>query len=780
MMEPSERQPSVVTTHLDVDGVQAPVTIERDPYGIPHITATTEEDVWFGQGFASAQDRLWQMEYDRRRAVGRWAEAAGPIALAGDLLARRLQLERAARADIEAMSPPTRRMFTAYAAGVQAFLASDAPLPIEYQLTGLTPERWEPWHSVASFKIRHVLMGLWQTKLAQGMLLARIGPDASARLDPRPPAGSKLLLPPGGTFQALYSEAAAEIVAAADQLGFLAEHEAGSNSWAVHGSHTSSGRPVLCNDSHRQLDVPNVYWQVHLRCPAFSAIGATFPGVPGLPHFGHNGDVGWNITHANADYQDLYVERFSTDPHAAGSYETPDGWVSAERTEAVVRVRGAEPTPVELWRTRHGPIVHGNPRDGAAIALRYTATDRPCRGFETLRPMLAARTVHDLIEAQRPWVDPVNNLVCADVSGNIAYLTRGELPVRSSTAARNLPVPGWTGDHEWTGRVPFERMPRSINPPEGFIATANQRIIAEDDPYVSDIYAVPSRAERIVELLAAKPVLTPEEVMAIQGDTTSRPARAWVRLLASVGPFTGDAERARSLLANWDGNLTADSAAALLYGCYRRRVTQAIFEPIVGTETWVWLMGGALPPTGTMVGRWLAHVIWKLDQLAAAPNGTPWAALLPPVLGEAWTAAVAVGGAHPDTWRWGGVHRTNVRHTLAETFPAHAAELNPPSVELGGDGDTIQAASYALATSAPFDIMGLSVYRQAIDFSDVAGASFVIPAGASGKPGDVHAADQLPLWREHRRVAMSFTEADVAARAVSRLLLDPSAGASRG
>ena len=303
---------------LRVHGLDEPVGIARDAFGVAHIRAATEHDAWFGQGFASAQDRAWQMEYDRRRATGRWAAVAGPAALAGDRLSRRLQLARAAKADVAAMSTETRAMFEAYAAGVNAFFESGRPLPVEYGLAGIRPKRWEPWHSVAAFKIRHVLMGQWQQKLAMARLLALIGPGVMTRLDDRSPAGSPVILPPGGSVPDLYERSASELAEAAEQLGLVSEVEAGSNSWAVHGSRTTTGMPVLCNDSHRALDVPNVYWQAHVTCPAFDVIGATFPGVPAFPHFGHNGKVAWNITHTHADYQDLYIEQF--DPQQPGRY----------------------------------------------------------------------------------------------------------------------------------------------------------------------------------------------------------------------------------------------------------------------------------------------------------------------------------------------------------------------------------------------------------------------------------------------------------------------------
>ncbi|MGI8915487.1 MAG: penicillin acylase family protein [Chloroflexota bacterium] len=753
---------------LDARGLLASLTLRRDHYGIAHLRAANEHDAWFGQGFASAQDRLWQMEYDRRRAVGRWAEVAGPDSVAGDVLARRLQLERSARADVAAMSAATRAMFEAYAAGVNAFLHSGQPLPVEYRITGLTPEPWEPWHSAVSFKIRHVLMGPWQQKLARGVLLARVGVETYAKLEGRPPAGSPVILPPGSAVAPLLELAVEEIVAAARQLGFLAEVEAGSNSWAVHGSRTTSGSPVLCNDSHRALDVPNVYWQIHVTCPALDVIGATFPGVPGFPHFGHNGRVGWNITHAMADNQDLYVEQFDVDN--SGHYRTPEGRATAEQRRETITVRGGEPVTVELWRTGHGPIVHGDPRRGPALALRYTGTEEPNRGFEVLRPMLTARTVAELLEVQRGWVDPGNNLVCADSDGNIAYQTRGRVPVRQGEAHRHVPVPGWTGEHEWDGDVPFERLPRAINPPEGFIATANQRIIAADAPYLGAFYATPFRAQRIVNLLTAGDRLTPEQVMALQGDTTSLAAQAWSRLFHRLGPFGGDAEQARRLLGVWDGNLLPADPAALLYACFRRAVARRLFAPLVGREVWTWLAGGTSPATGTIVGQWLGNLVWRLDEDGTPPDGSDWATVLPGPLAEAWAAA---GSPDAAGRRWDAVHATNAQHPLVALFPEQAAALNPPRVPMGGDADTIQAAGYPWSPGTPFDVTGLSVYRQVIDLSDIATSTFVIPGGASGLPGTPHFADQLEPWRAHRRVPMWYREEDVAAAAVHTLTLRP-------
>ena len=352
-------------------GRHGEVLLVRDAWGIPHIQAGSATGAWFGMGYACAQDRLFQMEYDRRRAAGRWAEIAGPAAVPGDVLARRMNLTEAARADVAVMSKPVRAMFEAYARGVSTVIASGVRPP---DLAGDVVEPWQPWHSVAAYKVRHILMGQWQHKLAEATVLARAGADALRRLDTRSPAGSPLSVPPGGRLARVIAEAAGEIERAAPHLGFLAEAEPGSNAWAVSGSRTAHGGAVLCNDSHRALESPNVYWQCHLSCPDFNVIGAAFPGVPGFPHFGHNGRVAWAITHGSADTQDLYLEWF--DPARPGCYRTEAGWEQAARRTETINVHGGEPVVTEVWTTRHGQVVHGDPLAGMALVLRDRKSTR--------------------------------------------------------------------------------------------------------------------------------------------------------------------------------------------------------------------------------------------------------------------------------------------------------------------------------------------------------------------------------------------------------------------
>ncbi len=756
---------------ITVSGLGSAVTIRRDSFGIPHVTAESEADVWFGQGYASAQDRLWQMEWYRRRGLGQWAEVAGATAVGDDKLFRRMRLADAGKADVPTMSPGTRAMFEAYVAGVNAFIARDE-LPPEFALTGVTPEPWEAWHCTMLFKVRHVLMGQMQLKLTKAKLLKDSGAEKFTRLDTQDSAGTRVILPPGAAVETLIERSVAEFEKVTESLGTLADDDGGSNSWAVHGTRTSTGKPIICNDSHRALDVPNCYWQVHLTCPEFNAAGATFAGFPGLPHFGYNRHVAWNITHGAADVHELYIEQFEDGTPLR--YKTANGWRGAEVSKETVKVFDGADVEFDAVRTRHGGIVHGDPASGLGIAVRWTASDEPALQWEVVRPMLQAKTVTEINEAQRLWNDPVNNFVAADSSGNIGYQMRGRLPLRNSGPGKQVPVPGWTGEHEWDGDVPFEQLPVSVNPDSGFIATANQRIQDSPEPYISEAYAPPSRAQRLTDLLAGG-AHSPETIKNMQSDVTSVPAATWGRFLSRHGPFEGDAEKARDLLSGWDEEFSGDGAEGLLHSAFRRELAAGLFEPVVGTETWEWMESGRSLSTARVVGAWLSNLSLELEQTTSAPDGRPWPEVLPDVLAAAWQAVVKLTGTEDSSaWHWGDHHWTVGEHSLAPAYPSLASTLNPPAVNVGGDSDSLRVSGYPIGCGKPYSVLILSVYRQAIDFADADNPSWVIPGGASGHPGSPHYADQLPLWQRAERVPMHITEAAVATDTQHTLVLEPS------
>jgi penicillin amidase len=424
------------------------------------------------------------------------------------------------------------------------------------------------------------------------------------------------------------------------------------------------------------------------------------------------------------------------------------GWEPAPAREERIAVRGGE-EHVEVCRlTPNGPVVHGDPASGAALSLRWTATDRPCAQFGVLRRMLLAGDVRTLLDGQEGWVDPLNNLVAADTGGHIGYLLRGELPARDTLAPAQVPVPGWEPRYGWRGRVPFTEMPRVEDPPEGVIVTANNTVTAAERPFVSHSVNDCYRSERIHELAAASRTCEAGDMVSWQGDTVSVAARRWAELLAGRGPYTGAAERARSLLAAGGGDLSATSTVGLVHACFRRALARRLLDRVLGADTRSWLTGSGLPGVPVLLRRWFATLTWPRPDDGVWPAASLGDDLLTEALDAAWRQACGDADSPPP---WGEVHRTAARHTLrAVAGPG----LDPPAAGIGGDNETIQNGAYGWKEGTPFDITNLSVYRQVLDLADLDGSGWVIPGGASGRPGDRHYADQLEPWTRHRLVPM--------------------------
>jgi penicillin amidase len=756
-----------------LSGLDGPVEVWRDPDGVPHARAGSLHDAFFAQGFVHAQDRLWHMEYDRRRAAGRWAELVGTSGVAQDVLARRLGLVRSARADYDGAASETRAMLDAYAAGVNAFTRTTRTWPVEFELLGARPEPWAPWDSLAVFKIRHVEMGPWQMKLWRARLIRQLGPRMAAHLSPGPAPAPMLIIPPGAEYHGAPPaawEALSRNDAALAALAALPASTGGSNSWAVGGARTASGRPLVAGDPHRALDTPNCYYQNHIACPEFDAIGLSFPGVPGLPHFGHNRDVAWCVTHAMADYQDVFVERF--DPTDPTRYDFRGEWRRAEVRRETIEVRGGQPVDVQITVTHHGPVVLGDPAQGHAVALRYTATAETNRTFDALVPMLRAASASELEAAMRPWVDPGNNFVFADVHGAIGYRTRGVVPVRDSANAW-LPVAGWDGAHEWTGAIPFEEMPAMRDPAAGWIATANSRIADDDYPhYIALDYAPDFRTRRVVARLRDLRRATAADMAAIHADRVSIPARALMELMHRIEPLDAGSRAALAILRGWDGAMDPDSAAAAIYAAFRGRLVRDVLAPLLGPlagDAFARVLGAPVVHVARLRGR-LAEWIREDDRSLLAP-GDDWGTAMARALAGAVAGLREALGPDPASWTWGRLHVTRPRHPLSATFPAHASLLDPPATPAGGDGDTVQAAEFI--PGAGFELSTTSVARYVFDLGDWERSAWIVPLGASGHPGSPHYADQSADWAAVRLRPMRYDWARVSAEAESHQRLDP-------
>ena len=741
-----------------VVGIEGDVVIRRDEWGIPHVRAEHAHDVFFAQGFVQAEDRLGQLEYDRRRARGRWAEVVGASAVAFDVFARRCGLGPAAAREADALAPEARGVLDAFAAGVNAFLDLDAPLPPDLARADVRPEPWTASDCCAVFLVRHVVFANWQRKLWRGRLAAALGADVVARLEGVEPRDIPLIVPPPELFRAGAAHATDEAIGPVlDAMAELGEPSTGSNSWALHGSRTASGLPLVAGDPHRFLEVPNVYYQCHLVCGAFDAIGLAFVGVPGLPHFGHNAHVAWCVTNGNGDYQDLFVE------HAEPS-RVP------ERRE-VVEVRGGAPVEVDCHETERGPVVFGDPDTGPFLVLRSTALTEPSTGLAVLGPMLAAADVDGLETVMEGWVDPVNNLVSADVHGDISYKTVGRIPVRDRANAWG-PVPGWTDRHDWRGVVPFEDLPRARNPEGGAIVTANQRIVGDDYPhYLGLDYAHPDRSIRVHERLAALEAATVADMAEVHRDRRSLAADLWVPRILALVPTDQWETSALDGLRTWDRWMLPESMGAAVYMVVRDAACRILAHHSSLATVRAPL---ADEPAATFLP--LEIRIWSLatgllaaDDLTLVADPDGWDGLLATALAEGVAVLRAGLGDQPASWRWGTLHRSAPRHPLGQIHPDWASALDPPPVEVGGESDTVMSAGHPVGRG--FTVTATSVARYVFDCADWDASRWVVPLGASGDATSAYFADQQAAWAAGELLPMRYSWASIAASTTAATVL---------
>ncbi len=751
---------------LHVDGLRERVEVMRDRWGIPHMRARNSHDAFCAQGFVHAQDRMWHMEWDRRRAYGTTAELIGAVGIEADRLARRFQIERAARAEWQILNDETRAMVEAYTNGVNAFIAQTPVPSVEFQVLGIRPAPWRVWDCLSVFKIRHVLMGVLYNKLWRLKVVLKVGAHKAAELYPAYADGHPLIVPPDEIYHRHGDLSFPDF----EKAAALLPSAGGSNNWVMDGARTRSGKPLLAGDPHRQIDVPNVYYQNHLACADFDVIGASFPGVPAFSHFGHNAHVAWAVTHAGADYQDLYVERF--DANDSTRFEYQGELRTADVSDERIKVKDGMDVTERVRRTQHGPIVFDAPWAHHAIALRYTAFEAG-KTFECFLPMLRARNVHELRAAQREWVEPAQNLIMADVDGDIAYHTRGMLPIRDG-ANGWLPVPGWTGAHEWRGFIPFDEMPQLTNPATHFIASANNKIVDDDYPYFISVDAAPGyRYARIAEQLCGLQDATHEDFARIQADRLSIAARELVPHLLTLEPRDAIARRALDQLRAWDYRLEPDSVAATIYATTRDVLMRQLMEGLLGRELAREMFSGGRGAATHMLRlrTYLAQYIASGDARllnASASASASWTAALENALSVAVAQLSALLGDDMEGWQWCKLHHTAPAHPLS-VLPEVGLQFNPPRAQYGGDSDTVQAAGYFSAIS--YQVQGTQCYRQIIDLGALKRAQWVVPLGASGHPGSAHYADQVEPWSRNQYVPMLFDWHEIETEAEAKLEL---------
>ena len=764
---------------VSVPGMGGEVDVVVDTWGVPHIFASTMPDLMRAQGYLHAQDRLWQLELNRRVVAGRLAELVGEAALPLDRWMRTLSLRHVAEQETPLLSDETRNLLEAYAQGINARIA-EGRLPIEFTLLRHSPEPWSVVDSLAWPKMMALTLSVnWEAEIVRARIIDAIGPELAAELEPPYAAGMPYIVAPGVDYSCI-GESALERSAAAEQVsGPVAMDGLGSNNWAVHGSRTATGMPLLANDMHLGLTIPAIWYENHLSAPGYEVTGVSFPGLPGVVS-GHNTKVAWGFTNGFADVQDLYVERLRRDGDAV-EYEVDGAWHRAQVRRESIRVKDGPTVVEEVVTTRHGPVINGLAPEHAGeqpLAMRWTAYE-PSPMVEVLLMMNRADSCAAMREALRGWHTPVQNVVYADVDGTIAHSYAGRIPVRAAGDGRT-PVPGWTSDYEWTGYIPFESLPHQENPASGIIATANNRVVDDAYPYwLGADFVSGNRAERIHEMLGSVDVVDVGLVRRMHLDQVSTSAR---RLAAAVAGIASDDERvdeALRLLADWDATLAPDSAAASIYALFSVTLARRLLQPRLGDVTELYTGQGitAVIAETSILGErcreWLDRTLEDRDS-HWWDTGAGETAEQQIVAAMADTVSELSGrfGADPVRWRWSRLHSLMLRHVLGSRAPLDRV-LNRGPYPMGGDADTLWNSQVARHDPAGDGVMIGPPFRFIADLADLAQSRAQLMPGQSGQVGSPHYADGIGPWLRGDYHPMVIDRAAVEGNAEAQFTLVP-------
>jgi penicillin amidase len=699
-------------------GPQAPIEIGRDADGIVTIRAASEADAAFALGYAHAQDRLFQMDLTRRLGSGRLSEIIGPATLATDQFMRKLGLERVARANYDRLPADVQSLMQAYAAGVNAYIArGDTLLAPEFLALGYRPEPWTPVDSVLWGRVM-----AWQ--LSGNFRDERQRLALASFLSPR---------------ELQWIWPAYQRVSSLEDPRWMPMPGA-SNNWVLAGALSATGKPLLANDPHLQLTLPCSWYLARIEIPGRLLVGATAPGVP-LVVIGHNGNVAWGFTTSQADTQDLFVETMTDATH----YATAKGPQPLHSHEETISVRGQAKIVATVSETDHGPLIDDDPDHHTAYALSWTGLRPDDRTALGLLEMNRASDAVSFRAALRDFESPVQNVVYADRNGTIGFMMAGRIPIRRGTIDQSvMPVPGNTGAYDWIGSIPFDDMPQSLNPPQNYLATANNKVVDDGFPYfITAKWEDGYRIGRIRQLIEAGSHSDLDAMAGMQMDDLSLAAQRLAPLLTAKMP--------EPALANWDYRMDRDQAAPLIFDAWLRQFAHLLLD-------------------GRLHGEFTSFWFWDAPLLEEALRGGPASALCDdpgtPAIedcvlrakqahGIAIKALTRAYGADKSAWRWGNAHRAHFDNPLFSRLPvlANLLDLNLPT---DGDNYTVNRASPRVndLSGDNFDDLHGASLRALFDLSDLSRSRFVIAGGQSGNPVSGHYADLTPLWRDGKYVTI--------------------------
>jgi penicillin amidase len=772
----------VLDGDLHVAGLSAPVNVRRDAHGVPHIDAATQDDLFVAQGYVTAQDRLWQMDAYRRNAEGTLAEILGSSLVEHDKAQRVMQFNATAQRIYSTMPAADRARIDEYTRGVNLFIAQSeqaGTLPPEMKLLHYTPAQWNGVDSVAvGLMIVQMLDTHWHDKLGRELIATDLkNSEMEADLYPvvswrdHPPTGilvdlskphPELSTPssdddddePSTASAVQPAQTPATMPSALLALMGLPTCDGcvpGSNNWVIAGNHTASGKPMLSNDMHLSLMVPNIWFMADLRAPGFHAAGVTIPGVPAVLE-GHNEHVAWGITALEADVQDIYVERLD----GKGNYQDTSGaWKPMSVDHEVIHVRGSHDVPLDIQFTAHGPLLNPIlPKETRPIALRWTLLDTSLVALP-IYELDVANNWTDFSAALETWCWPTLNMVYADDQGHIAYHAVGKIPLRPAGLAGK---PIYDAAHEWQGFIAFNDLPNSTDPPSGFLATANARVTTDKSPYPLTLeWVEPYRAERIYKMLEGRDGLQPKDSLAVQTDVYSEMDQEMGQRLAYAIDHTDGVDnrlrQAADLMRSWDGQLTTDSAAASIVTTTRAALQQMILEPRLGKDAALYHW----EESNFALEEIVMHA--KISWLPAGYKN--WDALLTAAVRKGMDDGKAPGDV--SAWHYGNWHVVDLEHPLAQFLPFAGRIAGTGPHPQSGDTTTVKQVGHEFGPSQRFTM----------DWSDVDASTQNIVLGESGNPYSPYFRDQWNDWYGGTTFALPFTPAAVAAQTKHMLRLVP-------
>jgi penicillin G amidase len=726
---------------LEVPGLRGNVEVRRDRWGVPHIRAGERWDLHFAQGFVHAQDRLWQMHFYQRVVSGRLSEFAGDDTLPVDRLLRTLGIRRAAEREEGELEPELRDLLERFCAGVNAGAGAAKAPPLEMRLLGL---EWEPWTPVDILSLGKLLaFGLstnWERELLRADMVRALGAELTARLDPGYPRDNPIVDQSawGGEGLPLVEQ----IDAVRRSLGFAAE-ASGSNNWAVSGARSATGMPLIAGDPHLPPSMPAIWHELELRCGGRFIRGASLPGMPGV-YMGQGNDVCSTITNVMGDVQDLFIERIEGD-----TYLFRDEWLPLQTRREEIVVKGREqPVPMEVRETHHGPIVNEalGADDAEPLALAWQTLREPT-AFRGMFELLDVTSGADYVKLIAGHTSPASNAIWADRHGSIGYKLIGRLPVRRGGVA-DLPKPGWTGEFEWEGTVPYEELPEVVDPESGYLVTANNRIVGDDYPHhITSDWLDGFRAKRITEMLEERELHDLEGFAAMQTDVLSLPGLEAARRLSRLHP-PGQRERAAiERLRAWDGRLDPDTVAGTIYQAFLLRLAREVARATIGDrdlcERWLDRADNGFTPHVTSPWRWHSHLMDLWEEADEDLVGRPWDLLVVEALAGALDDLTERFGPDPDAWRWGDVHEMEFPHALGQANPVLHKLLNR-QVRAGGAQETVCQIAYD--PNDPYRAVWAPSWRMVADPTDPDRSRWQMFSGESGHPASRHYADLQERW----------------------------------